>query len=144
MDYNVSILNTIKKALGLSDEYTPFDSDVLLHVNSAFATLTQLGVGPKDGFVIHDYTATWIDYLANEKLLEFVKSYVYMKVRLMFDPPANGAALESLTNLAKEYEWRITVAVDEINARGTSDTVPPNGENASGDDAGADYEWEDL
>jgi hypothetical protein len=109
-----SILNSIKKLLGPTEDYTHFDPDIVLHINSAFANLHQLGVGPEEGFTITDSEAKWSDYLEDKKTLEFVKAYIYLKVRLVFDPPTIGSVMESVKEAIKEYEWRITVAVDEL------------------------------
>ena len=107
-----SILTSIKKLLGLSEDNTDFDMDVIIHINSVFSILAQLGAGPEKGFSISDASAVWGDYLCDETLLEMVKSYVYMKVRLLFDPPTASGMLESMSNLTKELEWRILVAMD--------------------------------
>lgn len=107
-----SILASIKKLLGIEETYTHFDQDIIMHVNSVFMILNQLGVGPEAGFVIHGYSETWDEYLTGDPLLESVKSYMYMKVRKEFDPPTNGAVKESLDNMIAELEWRINVAVE--------------------------------
>ena len=110
-----SILNTIKKALGLDPSYDVFDSEIVMHINSTFATLNQLGVGPEDGFSIEDDSATWQDFLGvaeTNKLLS-VKSYMYLKVRLLFDPPATSFAIDAMKKNAEEYEWRLTVQADK-------------------------------
>jgi hypothetical protein len=107
-----SILTSIKKLLGIAEEYDHFDSDIIMHINSVFMILTQLGVGPAGGFRIEGEDAEWNDYLENNLLLESVKSYMYMKVRLMFDPPQSSAAMEAMNRLISELEWRISVTVD--------------------------------
>lgn len=105
-----SILTSIKKLLGISEDYEHFDADITMHINSVLMILTQLGVGPEEGFSIRDKAATWTDFLGEDTaLLEGVRSYVYMKVRLMFDPPTSSAAIESITRLANEFEWRLNV-----------------------------------
>lgn len=104
-----SILTSIKKLLGIAEEYEHFDADLILNINSVLAILTQLGVGPEDGFSISDKYATWSDFLPESSKWELVKSYVHLKVKLLFDPPLSSAAMESINNLAKELEWRITV-----------------------------------
>lgn len=109
-----SILTSIKKLLGISEDYEHFDADIIMHVNSVLMILTQLGVGPAEGFSIQDKTKTWADFLGDDSaLLEGVRSYVYMKVRLMFDPPASSAVIESMTRLANEFEWRLNVVGDK-------------------------------
>lgn len=106
-----SILVSIKKLLGLADTYTPFDADIIMHINTVFMTLHQLGVGPSVGFKIEDETAVWTDYLSDSILLEAAKSYVYMKVKLMFDPPSSSFVIESYKTLCSELEWRLTEQV---------------------------------
>lgn len=108
-----SILTSIKKLLGISEDYEHFDADIIMHINSVLAILAQLGVGPEEGFSIRDKTKTWADFLGNDStLLDGVRSYVYMKVRLMFDPPTSSAVIESMTRLTNEFEWRLNVAGD--------------------------------
>ena len=108
-----SILTSIKKLLGIAEEYEHFDNDIIMHINSDFMILTQLGVGPSKGFVITDSSASWDDFLpeGGEKL-QAVKTYMYMKVRLMFDPPTSSAVMESMNRMINELEWRLNVAVD--------------------------------
>ena len=110
-----SILTSVKKMLGPEEDYTHFDPDIITHINSALATLTELGVGPEDGFVIEDSSATWTDFIGNDKLLKLVPTYVYLKVRLAFDPPATAATIDSFDRQAKEYEWRINAAAEREN-----------------------------
>lgn len=107
-----SILTSVKKMLGIPDEYTHFDMDIIMHINSVFSILNQLGVGPSDGFSIKDKTTKWSDYISNSLKLESVKSYVYLKVRLIFDPPASSSAMEAMKQLISELEWRLNVTVD--------------------------------
>lgn len=109
-----SILTSIKKLLGIAEDYTHFDNDIIMHINSVFLILTQLGVGPPEGFVIQDATALWTDFVADNKNLELIKSYTYLKVKIMFDPPLSSAVLDSTNQLIKEYEWRIQVASDPV------------------------------
>ena len=108
-----SILTSIKKLLGIAEEYEHFDNDIIMHINAVFMILTQLGVGPSKGFVITDSSASWDDFLpeGGEKL-QAVKTYMYMKVRLMFDPPTSSAVMESMNRMINELEWRLNVAVD--------------------------------
>lgn len=107
-----SILTSIKKLLGITEECTDFDTDVTIHINTVFAILTQLGVGPSSGFFIIDKNDTWYDFLSTNTNLELVKTYVYMKVKLMFDPPQSSAAMEAMNKTASELEWRINAYVD--------------------------------
>lgn len=108
-----SILNTIKKLLGIQPEYTNFDEDIIVGINTAFATLNQIGVGPPEGFMIEDETQTWNDYITSTNLV-MVKTYIHQKVKLAFDPP-NGSVLESLNRSISELEWRLYIEVKENN-----------------------------
>lgn len=107
-----SILTSIKKMLGIPEDYTHFDSDIMMHINTVFFVLMQLGVGPTNGFSIEDGSEEWSEFLTDSRQLEAVKSYMYMKVRLLFDPPTSSAAIESMNRLISEFEWRLNVAVD--------------------------------
>ena len=113
-----SILSTIKKMLGLDDEYNAFDIDIVVHINTAFMILNQLGVGPTAGFAILGKEEIWDDYLDQGANLESVKSYIYMKTRLAFDPPISSAAIASMNQMISELEWRINVAVDPPSVTG--------------------------
>lgn len=106
-----SILNSVKKVLGLAEDYNHFDFDVIVHINSVFMILNQMGVGP-EGFLIEDSTTTWNDFLQDSAKLESVKTYMYLKVRLMFDPPTSSVIMESMNRMISELEWRLNVAVD--------------------------------
>ena len=106
-----SILLTIKKQLGIADEDDGFDTDVIIAINTVFGILTQLGAGPKEGYSIEDATATWSDYLRDNVLLEMVKSYMYLKVKMIFDPPS-GSSKSSYEDLIRELESRINYTVD--------------------------------
>lgn len=107
-----SILTSIKKLLGITEDETHFDQDIIMHINSVFSILTQMGVGPVDGFAIRDSNSVWNDFIKDDTHLELIKSYVHMKVRLMFDPPASSTILQSINSLIGELEWRISVTVD--------------------------------
>lgn len=107
-----SILTSIKKMLGISEDYTQFDADLIMHINSVFLNLTQLGVGPASGFTIEDETTEWTDFINNNTKLQAVKSYIYLKVKLLFDPPLSSAVIESTNRMIAELEWRLNVAVE--------------------------------
>lgn len=110
---NVSILTSTKKALGIEESYEHFDPEIIMHINSVFSTLQQLGVGPDEGYAIEDKTAQWITYFgAADPKLNSVKSYVYLKVKLLFDPPATSFALAAFEKQTQEYEWRFTINHD--------------------------------
>lgn len=110
-----SILTSIKKLLGIAEEDTSFDQDIIMHINTVFAILAQLGVGPANGFSIEDDSAIWEDYLGNATNLELVKSYVYMKVRSMFDPPTSSILADAMNKNISELEWRINTMADPKN-----------------------------
>lgn len=101
-----SILTSIKKLLGIQAEYTHFDIDILIHINTAFATLNQIGIGPEFGFIIADDTATWDEYITSCNL-NMVRTYIYLKVRLLFDPPSSGVLTDSINRMISELEWRL-------------------------------------
>jgi len=103
-----SILDSTKKILGLEATYTPFDLDVITHINAAFSILNQLGVGPEEGFSILDNQAVWADFVVPTNQLHLVKTYVYLKVRILFDPPSTSFLLDTYNNQIKEYEWRLS------------------------------------
>ena len=98
--------------LGITDEYTQFDADIIMHINSVFMILNQLGVGPDECFTIEDDVATWNEFIPNGQNLELVKSYIYLKVRMLFDPPASSTVMQSMNQAISEFEWRLNAAVD--------------------------------
>ena len=104
-----SILNSVKKILGIASDYDAFDTDIIIHINSVFSTLTQLGLGPNEGFMIEDASAVWEDFLLGDKRLNAIKTYVYLRVRVLFDPPTTGFVLAALQEQIKELEWRMNV-----------------------------------
>lgn len=110
---NESILNTIKKMLGYdADTETPFDTEIVQHINAAFSILTQLGLGEPTGYAITDSSNTWSEIILPSMNLEMVKMYIYLKVRIVFDPPASSTALETMKAEISEYEFRINAEVD--------------------------------
>lgn len=103
-----SILSSVKKILGIADSDTSFDIDVLLHINSVFSILDQIGIGPTGGFMIEDSTTTW-DAFITDKRQNSVKTYVYLRVRLLFDPPNTSFVIDSMNKQIAELEWRLNV-----------------------------------
>lgn len=101
-----SILTSIKKILMIDESYTVFDPDIILHINSAFATLNELGLGPDEGFMIDDATAVWADFFTDMRL-NSVKSYVGLRVKVVFDPPSNPRVVQAIETQIKELEWRL-------------------------------------
>lgn len=108
-----SILNLTKKNLGLSKDYDAFDSDIIVHINSVFNKLHQLGVGPLDGYAIESDQETWTDYLNGDKRINLIKTYTYLQVRIWFDPPQTSFHLESMKQQIQEMEWRINYQREE-------------------------------
>lgn len=106
-----SILNSVKKKLGIQEDYTHFDEDIIMDINSVFMILNQLGVGPDEPFTIEDEDSYWDDFIDNTRI-EAVKSYMYMRVRLMFDPPTSGFLVDSLKKQIDELEWRMLVQAE--------------------------------
>lgn len=108
-----SILDTTKKAIGIDAENTEFDIDIIMHINSAFSILSQLGVGPVEGFAIEDSSTLWVAYTANNLLINDVKTLMYLQVRLWFDPPTTSFDLTAKKEQIQELQWRLNVAVDD-------------------------------
>ena len=118
-----SILVTIRK-LVCGDPYANhFDTDLLVHINACFSVLNQLGVGPENGFVVTDETQSWSSYIADNYILNMVKTYVTLKVKKIFDPPLTSSVLEAMDKEISQLEWRLNVAVDPIKPASTSKTT---------------------
>lgn len=108
-----SILQTIKKLLGISESQTNFDTDIIVHINSALSTLTDLGVGPSEGFMITDDYSSWEEFIPTDgKNFEMVKSYIYLRVKLLFDPPLSSSVLAAIERTISEFEWRLNVKAE--------------------------------
>lgn len=112
MEVKESILNSIKKLSGIAEDYDAFDTDLILYINSVFSTLFSLGVGPSKPYKIENAENTWDEFTENNTEIEMVKPYVYMKVRLMFDPPTNSFVINSFNEQIKEMEFRMHVEFD--------------------------------
>jgi hypothetical protein len=109
-----SILTSTKKILGIAEDYTVWDLDIITHINTAFSTLTQLGVGPAEGFMIEDATAEWSDFISDGDLqYNSVKTYVFLRVRMLFDPPTTSYLIEAMNKQIEELEWRLNVHREE-------------------------------
>jgi hypothetical protein len=104
-----SILDSTKKILGIASDYDVFDLDIITHINSAFSVLCQMGVGPEDGFYIEDETAVWGDFNVPGNQLSLVRTYIFLKTRMLFDPPTTSYLIEAMNNQIREYEWRLNV-----------------------------------
>lgn len=114
-----SILTSTKKVLGIDENYTVFDTDIIMHINSAFSTLQQLGIGPPNGFAIENAETMWDAFLGDDPRLNTVKSYVYLRVRLLFDPPGTSYLIAAINKQIEEMVWRMNVS------RENSDYVDP-------------------
>lgn len=108
-----SILKSTKKILGVGEADTSFDIDITIHINSVLAVLTQVGIGPANGYSIEDDTATWDAFIGTDPRLNLVKTYLYLKVRLMFDPPGTSYAIDAMEKQIAEFEWRLNVMREE-------------------------------
>lgn len=109
-----SILNSIKKLIGITNDDHSFDTDIMIHINTVFMTLNQLGVGPPNGFKIDDDADAWIDFVPDTTRIEAIKTYMYLKVKLLFDPPINSAVIESYNRTINELEWRINIEAEAM------------------------------
>jgi len=118
-----SILISTKKVLGIAEDYTAFDLDIITHINTAFSTLTQLGVGPVEGFMIEDADPVWSDFYADDLQYNAVKSYVFLRVRQLFDPPQTSYLIAATERQIQELEWRLNVHREET---GWTDPMPPD------------------
>lgn len=115
-----SILTSIKKLLLIPEDHTEFDTDVIIHINSVLMTLTQLGVGPSEGFYIEDATAIWDDFISDPAKLQAVKTYIYLKVKILFDSNSMGSAtLAAYERQISELEWRLNVQAESLNEETT-------------------------
>ena len=106
-----SILNDVKESIGIVPEYDVFDNQLIICINSVFSTLHQLGVGPVEGFSIDGPDTKWDEYVDSSRF-NFIRSYMIMKVHVMFDPPTSSIAMEALNKQIAEYEWRINSEVE--------------------------------
>lgn len=126
MNHLDSILLSIKRLLGIDLICEDFDDEIVIHINSVLVILSQLGVGPPGGFIVTDTSQTWSMFAGGRTDIEFIKTYVFMKVKLIFDPPQSSSAIESMNRVISELEWRINVAVDP------EETTEGEEENADG------------
>jgi hypothetical protein len=107
-----SILTSIKKMLGITEEYTHFDPDIIMHINTVFADLHLLGVGPEEGFSIEDEKATWDEFISENVKLNAVKTYMHHRVRLLFDPPTSSVVMASIEKQIAKFEWSLNVIAE--------------------------------
>lgn len=118
-----SILNSTKKLLGIPAEYTHFDTDIIMHINAVFMILQQTGIGPTSGFMITDEYNTWEQFMAEGPALNTVKSYLGLKVQMLFDPQSNGTIMEARKAMISEYEWRLNVIAETPKQDGEEDEL---------------------
>lgn len=111
-DISSSILNTIKKLIGIDTDYDVFDMDIIVSINSSFMILNQLGVGPDKPFSIKGSAETWRDFFGDEEVFALAKSYIYLRTKLLFDPPSSGVLHEAVERQISEFEWRMHVQAD--------------------------------
>jgi hypothetical protein len=109
-----SILDSVKKVLNLASDYESFDQDIVMHINSVFSTINQLGVGPDAGYMIEDKEALWSDFLEGDLRLNNIRTYMYLRVRMLFDPPTIGYLVEAMKEQIKELEWRINAQRESV------------------------------
>lgn len=116
-----SILTSIKKLLGITEEDSSFDLDIIMLINSAFVNLQQLGVGPSEGFSIEDDTATWEDFLGDDKAVHMVRNFIWLKVKMVFDPPTSSFVMDAIKHEIAENEWRLMVHME---LKPTEEVIP--------------------
>lgn len=104
-----SILTSTKKALGIAEEYEAFDPEIIMHINSVLNTVTQLGIGPEIGFMITDASTEWPSFLGTDLRVNQVKTYVFLRVRMLFDPPSTSFYIAAMEKQIQELEWRMNV-----------------------------------
>lgn len=109
-----SILLSVKKMIGVPHDYEVFDADIIMHINTVFGALNQMGLGPEEGFSISDSSTRWSEYLTFGKNSEMVKTYMFLKVRMLFDPPSNSNLSSVYSQQIAEYEWRLLIFADEL------------------------------
>lgn len=119
-----SILLSTKKILGLSEDYTAFDFDIITHINTALMIVSQLGIGPEDGVMIQDESTTWEEVIQSDNMRNSVKTYVYLRVRLLFDPPTSSFLVKALEDQLREIEWRLNVHRESYSWTSPSLTLP--------------------
>lgn len=120
-EMSASILGTIKKLIGFDAEYHVFDLDLIVAINSSFMILNQLGVGPKEPFSIKSESETWTDFFGDKETFELAKSYIYLRVKLLFDAPNSGVLHQAVERQISEFEWRMRVQADYNNSKDTPD-----------------------
>lgn len=141
-----SILNTIKLMLGIGKDYKHFDKVIIQHINAALMILTQIGVGPPNGFSIKGPGAKWSDFLTDMSKLEAVKTYIYLRVKPVFDPSTSSVVTTSMENVAKELEWRLNINAEDVDLEAPEylDTLAAIFDDEDDEDDTSDDEYEEL
>lgn len=111
------ILGDVKKTLGIEPDYDVFDRDVVIFINAALSTLNQLGVGPSEGYSISNESDQWSDFMGENPSLNLIQTYVYLRVRLLFDPPATSFAQDAIQKQILELEWRMTILPSTVDSK---------------------------
>jgi len=125
MELDDSILSSIKQMLGLTDDVTAFDNEIIAHINSTFMGLNQIGVGSDIGFSIHGYEETWRDFIDDQRYIDPVREFIYLKTRLIFDPPASSTVSDAYNQRIAETEWRLNVMAEHLAAQSEEEGVAP-------------------
>lgn len=116
-----SILTSVKKLLEIAEDNEQFDLDVIMHINTVFLNLTQIGIGPTEGFYIEDETTEWVDFIGDSAQLQAVKTYMYLKVKLLFDPHSlSSPVIDSMNRMIAETEWRLRLAAESMSEESTT------------------------
>lgn len=108
-DVSESILNSIKKLLNISKDEHAFDADIIIHINSVISSLLQIGIGPEKGYRISDEKDSWDEYVSDDSNIDYIKTYMYLKVKMIFDPPLNSSLMQSFNETIRELEWRLHI-----------------------------------
>lgn len=125
MDLDQGILASIKQMLGLTDDLVAFDPELIVHINSVFTILNQLDVGSDNGFMITGYSETWEDYITNITLATMVREFIYLKVRMIFDPPASSVVSDAFNQRIAELEWRMNIQAERLAALAEQEGAAP-------------------
>lgn len=118
-----SILMSIKKLLNVEHDDPAFDLDIGILINNEFMTLHQLGIGPEEGFSIREADTTWSDFSDDKTLIDTVKAFIYLKVRMIFDPPASSVVADAFNSRIHELEWRLNVQAERKKSEGENDAT---------------------
>ena len=138
MDLDQSILSSIKQMLGITDSTPAFDEELISHINSTFTILNQLDVGSDDGYMISGYRETWREFCNDIRLSSMVREFIYLKVKMIFDPPASSVVADAFNQRTAEIEWRINVQAERLAALANSESEPEPDDEPDDDEEGAE------